>query len=255
MKVVIIGSGNVATVLGRLIKSAGHHIIEVVNQNLHHAQVLADELKAKANDDFNTVTKEADLYVLAVSDAFIKMIADGLHLDQGIIVHTSGSVSKDVLQTASHNYGVLYPLQSLRKEAVHVPAIPLLVDGSNNKVIKTIQAFAETISNKVTIANDEARLKLHVAAVVVSNFTNHLYTLTSDYCKKELIDFSALSPLIEEVAGRVKEYNPEHMQTGPAIRGDSAIIEKHIQLLAGYPQLQKLYVEITGSIQKFYGDK
>ncbi len=255
MKVVIIGSGNIATVLGRLIKSAGHHIIEVVSQNLHHAKVLADELKCKANDDFNTVTKESDLYILAISDNSIKTVAAALHLDKGIIVHTSGSVSKEVLQRASHDYGVLYPLQSLRKEAIHIPVIPFLVDGNNDAVIKLLQAFAETISNKVTVANDETRLKLHVAAVVVSNFTNHLYTLTSNYCKKEHIDFSALSPLIEEVAGRVKEYNPEHMQTGPAIRGDSAIIEKHIHLLAGHPQLQKLYVEITGSIQEIYGGK
>lgn len=255
MKVVIIGSGNVATVLGRLIKSAGHHIIEVASKNMHYAQVLADELKCKANDDFNAVTKEADLYILAISDNSIKTVAAALHLDQGIIVHTSGSVSKEVLQKASHNYGVLYPLQSLRKEAVHIPPIPLLVDGNNDAVIKLLQAFAETISNKVTVANDEVRLKLHVAAVVVSNFTNHLYTLTSDYCKKEHIDFSALSPLIEEVADRVKEYNPENMQTGPAIRGDSGTIEKHIQLLADYPQLQKIYAEITESIQKFHANK
>lgn len=255
MKVVIIGSGNVATVLGRLIKSTGHYIIEVVSQNLHHAQVLADELKCKANDEFNTVTKEADLYVLAVSDDSIKEVIRFLKLEQKIIVHTSGSVSKDILQTASRNYGVLYPLQSLRKEAIHIPAIPFLVDGNNDAVIKSLQAFAETISNKVAIANDEVRLKLHVAAVIVSNFTNHLYALTSDYCRQEHVDFSALSPLIEEVADRVKAYNPENMQTGPAVRGDTTTIEKHMELLAGYPQLQKVYGEVTRSIQKFHGNK
>ena len=255
MNVTLIGSGNVATVLGKLIKSAGHTIMEVHSRDLLHAAILAEELGANAVDDLGRLSLDAGLFIISVSDGAIAGIAETLKLPGKMVVHTSGAVAANALQNISDNYGVLYPLQSLRKEANHIPAIPLLVDGSNEKTTKEILSFAETISNRVLFCGDEERLKLHVVAVVVSNFTNHLYALTSDYCSTEHIDFSALFPLIEEVAVRVKEYNPENMQTGPAIRGDAATIEKHIQLLAAYPQLQKIYAGMTISISEFYGNK
>ena len=93
-------------------------------------------------------------------------------------------------------------------------------------------------------------MKLHVAAVVVSNFTNHLYTLAEDYCLKEGLDFKQLLPLIEETALRIKNTSPKLAQTGPAIRHDKETIQKHIELLKNHPQLKNLYVLLTESIQQ-----
>jgi hypothetical protein len=42
------------------------------------------------------------------------------------------------------------------------------------------------------------------------------------------------------------------LQTGPAIRDDSATIQKHLELLSSQPNLQKLYANMTESIQEFY---
>src|SRR5437867_542763 len=101
MKIIIIGSGNAATVLGRIIKVAGHTVIEVVSKNINHAEVLAKELDAKANTDINLITKEGDIYIIAVSDSAIKSVADTLIIPGKLIVHTSGTISKDVLQKNS----------------------------------------------------------------------------------------------------------------------------------------------------------
>jgi len=252
MKIVIIGSGNVATVLGRIIKLAGHIVTEVVGRGINHTEGLAKELDAKANTDINLITKEADIYIIAVSDGAIKSVAETLMIPGKIVVHTSGTISKDVLQKSSDYYGAIYPLQSLRKEVKHIPQIPLLIDGNTTAVIKSIMAFAETVSKKIKYADDTERLKLHISAVFVSNFTNHLYTLAADYCEKGATDFSLLIPLIQEVASRIADYNPITMQTGPAVRGDAITIHKHLELLSAYPELQKIYRVITESIQQFY---
>jgi predicted short-subunit dehydrogenase-like oxidoreductase (DUF2520 family) len=252
MNVVLIGAGNAATVLGRLTKSSGHTIFEVVSRNETHAQILATKLDAKAQIDISAVTKNADIYIISVSDNSIETLADQLQLKNKIVVHTSGSVSKKVLQNVSELYGVLYPLQSLRKESEHIPEIPLLIDGNTQETIRIIQTFAETISEKVFYANDEERSKLHVAAVFVSNFTNHLYTLAADYCKKEGADFLVLVPLIKEVAERTGMYDAREMQTGPAIRNDATTIQKHLQLLSSNPQMKKIYEVMTESIRAFY---
>src|SRR5205823_1071997 len=97
----------------------------------------------------------------AVSDDSIETIASLFHFKNKIVIHTSGATSKDILKKASALYGVIYPLQSLRKEAKHTPQIPLLIDGNTPDVIKSITAFAGTISERVNYANDEERIKIH----------------------------------------------------------------------------------------------
>ena len=110
--------------------------------------------------------------------------------------------------------------------------------------------MANSISPQHVIqAGDDTRLKLHVAAVFVNNFTNHLYALAEDYCKKEGIDFKELFPLIEETASRLKTISPSKLQTGPAIRNDEETIQKHLVLLASHPQMKKVYEFLTASIR------
>lgn len=249
MKVVIIGAGNVATVFGRLILKANHQIIQVVSRNVANAQSLANELGCAYSDDPAILDTSADIYIVAMADAALNQIHEKYFLGSKIIVHTAGSLSKDILKLVSVNYGVMYPLQSLRKENPELHQdIPLLVDGNSDSVTAEIEAFALTLSSEVARTNDEQRLKLHVAAVIVSNFTNHLYMQAAGYCDNEGLDFKMLQPLIEETALRLRYHQPVEMQTGPAIRKDITTLEKHLRMLTQYPQLKKIYLRMTDSI-------
>jgi predicted short-subunit dehydrogenase-like oxidoreductase (DUF2520 family) len=248
MKIVLIGSGNVATVLGRKISKAGHEIIQIVSRNEEHAALLAAALDADYTSSFSSVNHSADLYIIAISDNSLLEIDRDLFLEKKLVVHTAGSVPKDILKNVSKNYGVLYPLQSLRKENDDVFKIPLLIDGNTKDDTTLIYDFAKTISDNVRIVGDESRMKLHVAATIVNNFSNHLYSLTEDYCKKENIDFRLLLPLINETTSRLQYFSPAEMQTGPAARNDSGIIEKHLEMLEKFSALKQLYRSFTESI-------
>lgn len=253
MKIVLIGTGNVATVLGRKLLQAGHEIVQVFGRRPPEAAELAELLGASPVSAFSELYRDAELYLLAVSDAAIAKVAPGLALTNQPLAHTAGAVSKEVLQGASSLYGVLYPLQSLRKEITELPTeIPFLVDGNNERMTALVSDLAQSLSGRVQIAGDEERLKLHVGAVVVSNFTNHLYTLAHQYCREEKINFNLLVPLITEVALRLEQWSPHELQTGPAIRHDQPTIEKHLELLKEYPTLRELYRLFTQSIMKMY---
>jgi predicted short-subunit dehydrogenase-like oxidoreductase (DUF2520 family) len=152
------------------------------------------------------------------------------------------------LKSASHHFGVFYPLQSLKKEVGHLPDIPIVIDANDASTLKVLEALAHSISDKVVEAGDEQRMKLHLAAVIVNNFVNHLYALAEMYCKKEGLDFSLLLPLIKETAERLDKIPPSHSQTGPAVRNDRVTIEKHLELLKNYPQLRKVYELLTENI-------
>jgi len=252
LRVVIIGTGNVATILGKRFLAADHEIVQVCGRNPLHAEELADLLSATFTTDLKQPDLSADLYVLAVSDTAVASIAGELQLNNKLIVHTAGAVSKDVLSVCSKNYGILYPLQSLRSELNELPDIPFIVDGNTEDDLALITEFANSISNQVQQAGDEQRLKLHVAAVMVSNFTNHLYALAKAYCLQEHVDFNMLLPLISAVAERLYEYEPAAVQTGPAVRNDEATIQKHLALLQQHPALKTMYILFTENIKKTY---
>jgi len=232
MKVTLIGSGNVSTVLAKKINQSEHTVMEIVEPGFH--PVL-----------------DSDIYIVAITDKALDGIHKWLKLENKLVVHTAGSVSKDVLKKVSRNYGVLYPLQSLRKDMQYIPDIPFMVDGNTPDDLTLIRDFAESISSKVVVADDELRMKTHVAAVFVNNFVNHMYALAEKYCEEESIDFSLLRPLINETAHRLEFGAAHSMQTGPAVRNDEPTMKKHLKSLKGHKDLRKVYESLTESINRF----
>ncbi|MEO6403968.1 MAG: Rossmann-like and DUF2520 domain-containing protein [Ferruginibacter sp.] len=248
MQIVLIGSGNVATVLGRLFKHAGHKIVQVISRDITHAHVLAAELGAIASD-FKTMPEDnSDVVIFTVSDDVLYNNSHHFIIKDKLVLHTAGAASKEILQKFSTRYGVLYPLQSIKKEIMPVVDIPFLIDGNTEEVIHEVSQLALSISNTVSRETDEKRLVLHTAAVMVNNFTNHLYTLAEDLCKQEGVDFNLLKPLIMETAKRIHEHSPSELQTGPALRKDIHTLDKHLRLLSAYPKIRTMYLRITDSI-------
>ncbi len=251
MEIVIIGSGNAATVLGRKFTAAGHKIIQVIGRNAKAASELAYEWDTESANYLSLVNPKADVYIIAVSDDALKEITSNLKLPGKVVAHTAGSVPKEILKNVSNHYGVLYPLQTLRKEILALPDIPFFYDGSDEIANNTLQQLAQSVSYEQAMpAGTGERMKLHVAAVIVNNFTNHLFAMAEKYCKKEGINFHQLIPLIEETVKRLKTSSPSHSMTGPAFRNDKDTIQKHLELLNEYPQLQNLYRVITESIEQ-----
>ncbi len=248
MRIAIIGSGNVATVLGRVFKQNKHEVIQVMSRHETNARKLADELGCAATNYDGITDKTADLYVVAITDGVLFDLNKSFSLGDKLIVHTAGSISKDVLKDISTRYGILYPFQSLRKEMTAIPEIPLLIDGNTEETTAMLEEFAKTVSSDVRKTTDEERLKLHVAGVVVNNFTNHLYAVTEEFCNKENIDFKLLFPLIQETASRAIYYHAKDVQTGPAHRNDVFTLDKHLRILTNHPKLKYLYLKMTDSI-------
>jgi predicted short-subunit dehydrogenase-like oxidoreductase (DUF2520 family) len=253
MKVVIIGSGNVATVMGSKIAAAGHTILQVVARREEPAARLAAGWGCGYTTDWGKTDGQADIYIVSLSDKALEGLGDVLQLPGRLVVHTAGAVASSVLLTVSANSGVLYPLQSLRSEIRPFPEFPLLITANQPEDLPVIATFARTIARQVQQTDDLSRLKLHVAATLVNNFSNYLYTRASLFCEQEKLDFSLLLPLIRETAARVEHFRPRDVQTGPAIRGDEATIRRHLEILNNHKDLSELYRLFTIQIEQFYG--
>lgn len=248
MDIVIIGSGNVAGILGRAIKNrTPHRIVQVVSRDEGHAQALAAVLGC-ASGTLAAIDKTAQLYLLCIADAALEKIHEKVQLGSRLVVHTAGAVPMQLLSNISSNFGVFYPLQSLRMETADIPPIPFLIDGNTPETVALLLGLANEIGESATHATDAQRLKLHVAGTVVNNFTNHLYVLAEAFCEKEGVDFKQLLPLIQETGNRMDTRSPSVLQTGPAIRNDVFTLEKHIKALASHAKLKYLYIKFTDSL-------
>ena len=245
IKVVIIGSGNVAQhFILAFQKATEIELIQVVARNTTPLLHLIDSDKITSN--YNQI-KEADLYVIAVSDDAINEVSYMLPFNTKLVAHTSGSVALDELSSTNRK-AVFYPLQTLsKKKEIDFKEVPLCIEAQNESDLKLLNKVATCISNKVFEVDSEQRKSLHVAAVFVSNFVNHLYNIGSDLCTEHNVSFDILKPLILETAQKVQMLSPNEAQTGPAKRKDTTTINKHLAILTDENQ-RDIYKILTKSI-------
>ncbi|SDX41582.1 Rossmann-like and DUF2520 domain-containing protein [Flavobacterium degerlachei] len=250
LKVTIIGSGNVSQHLIAALQknqNTGNEIelVQVYSRKRESITALLDS--SKIVTDFNDLV-EADLYIIAVSDDAIASVSDQLPFKNRLVVHTSGSVALDSLNN-NNRKGVFYPLQTFTKnKEVNFKNIPICLESENSTDFRLLEKVAKSISDKVFAINSQQRKALHVAAVFVNNFTNHLYHLGNEICKDHQVPFDILKPLIQETAQKITTLSPEDAQTGPAKRNDQQTIEAH-QLFLTNSNQSNIYKILTQSIQ------
>lgn len=249
-KVSIIGSGNVAQ---HLIQAFQNKI--VLDSQIELVQVFARNKKSLTHLlDSNRITSDytqlqaADVYIIAVFDDAIAEVSSQLPFENQLVVHTSGTVPLNTLKNKNRR-GVFYPLQTFSKDkAVNFKTIPICLEAENVKDLETLNQIANAISNAVYEINSEQRKALHVAAVFVNNFVNHLYQIGNEICNTNNVPFEILKPLIQETANKIVSLSPKKAQTGPAKRNDLTTIEAHQQFLTDKNQ-STIYTILTQSIQ------
>jgi len=252
MKIVCLGSGNVATHLVVAFKKAGMDILQVWSPDISHARELAVLVGAAFTDNLEEVNKTADLYLIAVKDDAIGQVSEGLIGVDGLVVHTSGATDINVLSQLD-NYGVFYPLQTFSKyKPVDLSATPLCLEANSGSSYAFLERLTKAIAAPAYRVDSAQRKTLHVAAVFAGNFSNHLYHLANSILERDKLPFDLLRPLILQTALKVQDDLPLGVQTGPALRDDQLTMQNHLELLKGTPDLQALYETLSNSIKKTY---
>lgn len=251
--VVLIGAGNVGHHLGLQLMRRGLNLRQVFSRGKRKAQRLAKQVGAVAISDLALVEPEADVYILAVHDGAIEEVCRQLPLvvrEKKLVVHTSGVTPSSIFKSHCKRYGIFYPLQTFSIDRkVDFSIIPICTHANRKGDRKALRALGMLLSDNSFEINDEQRAILHVAAVFVNNFSNHLFQLGEQITDGEGIPFSLLLPLIQETASKVQFHSPKTMQTGPALRGDLSTLQKHLSYLKKYPELEKIYRQLSKSIQ------
>ncbi|MDL5045526.1 DUF2520 domain-containing protein [Oscillatoria amoena NRMC-F 0135] len=251
-----VGSGNLAWHLAPALDNAGYPVHEVYSPTRQHARKLVERLydgEVKENLDFSTSSSR--LVIIAVPDDAIEQVAREIILpDETMLVHTSGSRPLDKLAYAAASAtGVFYPLQMFMKGAkTDFSQVPIFIESESEAVVHNLTNMARAISQQVYQLSSQKRLTLHLAAVIASDFTNHMLTLAQEIARKNELKFGWLKPLIAETINKALQGDPGELQTGVARRSDFETLDRHMQVLENDPELADIYRLISQHIVDRY---
>ncbi len=252
-KICILGAGNVAWNMAQALHNAGYSIGQIFSRTAGSAVPLARSVGGRSVVRFEDIEPGADLYIIALADDVIDYCLSCFDPGNSMVVHTAGSVSLDIFKGRAVNYGVFYPLQTFsKKRLADFSSVPLCIEANNNDNLAFLYSLAGSVTKKVYHTDSRQREVLHLAAVFANNFSNHMYHIAELLISNKGLPFDILHPLIKETSDKASVMSPGDAQTGPAVRNDRRIIEKHLNLLSSYSDEKELYKLITESIRKKY---
>lgn len=223
-KVSIVGYGNIGSHLVEAFCNAGIEVTHILVRDLNKNTTSDNHFIS----DYSQLPKD-QLVIVCVPDNEVAAV-----IQQIIgcpIAYTSGSVNLSELDLQKE-IGVFYPLQTFTK-CVHVDlsTVPFFIESESQLFGEQLFELAKKLSSNVKYANSLERAKLHLAAVWVNNFTNHVNFIAKEYLDSQALNFEDLLPLLRETIRKIEVNNPLEVQTGPARRGDHQTIAKHLQML------------------------
>ena len=247
----IIGAGNMAYQLTR----AFYNHPEVRLQQLYNRSELSPEFNAFEIEKTHNLSllRPADVCIITVKDEAITEVSEKIPLENQLVVHTSGNTSIEAIDSKNRR-GVFYPLQTMNKQTiVDFEKVPFCLEAENTNDFYLLQRLASLLSTKIYALNSYQRRVLHLAAVFMNNFSNHLVYISEQICKENEVPFEILQPLLTETFAKLQNTSAYDAQTGPARRNDSLTISNHLAMLSD--NYKEIYEIITNSIINTYGRK
>lgn len=248
MKIVIIGSGNVAYHLAKAFTQNNIEVSQIFGRNEVELNKISEEL----NIPYSTKElADADLYLISVSDSAVEQVSDLIKTEKALVAHTSGSLPIETLN-GDYRKASFYPLQTFSKtKNLDYSKIPFFIEAENQIDEKSLFELASLISDNVETSDYEKRKYIHLTAVFACNFVNHLFARAKEISDSQDLDFNYFIPLIDETVEKIHHLEPKTAQTGPAVRGDKRVLKLHEDLITDEEHL-KIYKLMNESIQKMY---
>lgn len=252
-KIVLVGAGNMATQLALALSNKGCEILQVYSRTIDSARLLADRIGecTMYTNSIAEIVTDADLYIFSLSDSALPDVINQMQPNGALWVHTAGSMPMDVFADKCARYGVLYPMQTVNKDrVVDWSDVPIFVEASNEDDTQYLVQLSQRLSNNVSRSNSQQRQSLHLAAVFACNFSNHMYAIAERLLNEQGLDFDVMKFLIRETEHKAESISPIDGQTGPAVRNDVNVMDKHLALLGDSPE-GELYRLISKNIMQY----
>jgi predicted short-subunit dehydrogenase-like oxidoreductase (DUF2520 family) len=241
MRLGILGGGRAAWAFGSAWKRIGWPLSGVWLRDESHSRI--SELLGTARIDLKDLAAESELLLVAVSDRAIPECAEAIPETEALVFHASGSM------LAVRGGFSLHPLKALPPvgEPSDLDGTLLVFEGEHRRTAKLVATavgarFCEIAANQKAL--------YHAAAVFGAN-----YVAASLDIAQQLMWRVGLGDVREDLVALAqsaienwRRHDDARRFTGPAARGDEAVLQRHVDALADDPQLARIYELVAAHI-------
>lgn len=228
MRLGIIGSGRAAWAFGSTWRRIGWPIAGIATRGDRPiTRLLA--APARPIDEL----ADADLILIAVSDQAIGEVAASIPPTKAILFHASGSL------TSVRGGFSLHPLRALPPvgETADLRDALLVFEGTHREVAQRIASAAGARFAEISAAE---KPRYHAGAVFAANYVAAMLDIADgligiDNARGDLV------ALAQSAIANWASHTDAQRFTGPAARGDQAVIERHLELLQPQQDLALIY--------------
>jgi len=242
IKLGFIGAGTVGTALAVRLSSKGYQVVAVSSRSRSSAQKLAEAVNGcRAFDNNQDTVDAAELIFITTPDDAIISVAKELQWHAGqSVVHCSGALSTDILESANKlgaHTGAFHPLQtfaSVNQAVENIPGSTFALE-ADEPLLSILKNMANALDGQWIELKASDKVVYHAAAVVACNYLVTLLKLATDLWQTFNIPqeraTQALLPLVRGTIHNIETVGIPQCLTGPIARGDTGTIKKHIDAL------------------------
>ena len=255
----IVGAGRVGQTLGRLWAASGVFQIQgVLARSRASAQQARDFIGAGNAVTELSALPAADVWLLCVPDSQITPVAQALAtLDRSpaLVCHCSGALGSSELASLGQlgwQLASVHPLLSFAQPEMALAqfaSTPCALEGDATALAVLEDAFSR-IGGRCFALAPQDKLLYHAGAVLATNFLPVLQDLAEQLWQHsgmpENLAQQMRHTLLQNAVNNIVALGPQAALTGPAARGDTALVARQQQALADWnPQVGEAYATLS----------
>lgn len=182
------------------------NLYQIYNRTEKNTVELSESRHADFTKDLLKIKKKG-LFLIYISNKGIEEISCFILFEGTLVAYTSGNTPMDILKV-KYCKGIFYPLKTFsRKGNIAYDQIRFLIEIEEEKDFTLLQNITEKIPGTYHAENFFKRAQIHLPAIWVCNFVNHLYYISQEFCEQAQVPFQIVNPLISKTAEKIPVLN------------------------------------------------
>jgi predicted short-subunit dehydrogenase-like oxidoreductase (DUF2520 family) len=265
----LVGAGRVGLAIARHAINRGCTLAWVVDTRQTLPDSIDQQIAECIHGGFDNITDESvDTCIIAVNDEAIESVAHalsqrGFAAPGTLVFHTSGYRNSDALKAIAGTgvlTGSIHPIASFSDTAgrTELTGIGCGIEGSDAFCERAL-SLASFFGWKGLRIDSERKVQYHAACVFAGNFLTvlaaHSETLLRTAAHSDTgASLHCLLPMMQRLLERLHDVPPAMALTGPAARGQHAIVNAHLAVLyEHFPDLAPVYRELSEAAARVAG--
>ena len=269
LRIGFIGAGVLGRGLSLALSTRGYRVAAVSSRSRRSAEDLAARIPgSEALEGPQQVADRCQLVFITTPDEVIGQVASQAVWRRGQgVVHCSGAESVNVLDPAARlgaSTGSFHPFQTLacvdtpEEAAARLSGATFAVEALD-WLRDFLRDLASRLGGKSILVRPEDRPIYHASAVMACGYLVALIKAATDMWGAMGVPpgeaLSTILPLAKSTLANLSSDGMEASVTGPLVRGDTAIVQGHLEALESrLPRLVPLYCTLSQESLPFAGE-